>query len=515
MKALSTRSSYKSGTLFVQVMCLSVLLFSITVSVWWVIKTGAVTTDSLIYLKIGSLFFSENHSQISPQFPPLFPLVLEFVMALGFQPTLAAKLLNLLLLGSSATLLYKMLTLNPEISRVHSFLIAFLIMTTYVIVRTHTKMLSESLFIFLIFCNFYWLMRYAKKNTTTFLGLAAFFASLAALSRYAGVAVIVSTVVTAWLLTPKLSFARMQKIVLICAAASILFALWLARNYWLKSSLTGRQTSYLGRESLGLLHYADIFTQLFFPSAVPLTARLLCFGLLLLILLLTIIVVAKNSRDTAYYPILLISVISASMQLTLVQVTWFIDSSLPIVPRILTPAYSLIVLMQFVALSYWVSRYDQIKMFVAIYIFVYILLNNSRITILSQLPRYNYNNPRWVNSETIQYWNNEKHKSTYIVSNAHNILGYHLHRKVDRLPFVFSFRTKKPLTDFSQEMKKMLCRLDRSKGYLVYLNAKSRRTHLPSLSLLLEAYPLRVSHQFSDGAALEIDETHLLSCPKQ
>ncbi len=496
-------------------MWVSAVVFSTAVSVGWVITTGTVTTDSLIYLKIGSLFFSENHSQINSDFPPLFPLVLELIMTFGIQPTLAAKLLNLLLLSSSATLLYKILTLNPEISRVHSSLIAFLTMTTYIIVRSHTIMLTESLFIFLVFCNFYWLLRYAKKNTITFLSLAAFFASLAALNRYAGVAVIISTVITAWLLTPKLSFARMQKIVLTCAAASTLFAPWLARNYWLKSSPTGRQTSYLERESLGLLHYADTITLLYFPSAVPLTARLLCFGLLLLLLLLTTIVVAKHSRDSAYYPILLISFISASIQLLLILVIWFIDSSLPIVPRILTPTYSLIVLMHLVALSYWVSRFDQIKIFVAIYIIMYSLLNTSRIIILSQQPRYNYNNPRWVNSETIQYWNNEKYKSTYLVSNAHRILEYHLHRKVDRLPFIFSFRTKKPLKDFPQKMQELLCRLNRKKGFLVYLNAKDERTHLPSLTRLLETYPLRLSHQFNDGAALEIDEPHLLNCPKQ
>ena len=514
MKVLFTRSGHSKSALL-RALLLSLTALSLAVSFWWVATTGFVSTDSLIYLKIGRLFFTANHALINAEFPPLFPLIISSIMSLGVSASLAAKILNAALFIGSTTLLYKTLALGSEIKRSHTVAIAALVMTAYVVVGIHTSLMTESLFLFLMFCNFYCLVRYKQQNTLVFVGLAAFFASLAALDRYAGVAIIASTVISAWLFTPKLDMQRMRNIALICAASSLLFALWLARNYWITSSLTGREFGELERESLGLLYYVDTICKLYFPSAIPMAVRQVGLSLILLFTLFTTVVVASRARRSHFHSVLQWSLITFALQSLLIFVTWFADKTLPLSPRILAPAYSLLLLMHFTAVAYWASLLPHSHLrraVVTAYLIGYIALNSARVIVHSQEPHHNYDSPEWSESATILHWKSGEYESTYLISNGEDIMQYHLGREVEKMPFMFDPRTRKPRADFPQKMQAVICNLQRQQGYIVYLNNKAERTHLPTLPQLLGEYPLTIAIQFIDGVALKVDPARLTIC---
>ena len=212
------------------------------------LRTGeyglALTNDSLNYLAAaasaaaGAGLSSADGAPLL-LLPPLYPLVLAGISTLGVAPVDAAQLLNIAAFGLTALLAGLWLR-----RRVRYGLIAAAVtltaVTTAPLLNAASYLWSETLFVLLIMLSLMQLETYRQRPDETggrlALAASAVCAGLAAVTRYMGVAAILTGVLLI-LAMPRLSLrVRLAYAAAYGAAASIPLAAYLARNYALSGS---------------------------------------------------------------------------------------------------------------------------------------------------------------------------------------------------------------------------------------------------------------------------------------
>ena len=157
-----------------------------------------VTHDSIFYLssaenlvKHSGLQWAGSDGSLHPltHFPPLYPLVIAFIMGFGASAARAATWFAAILLGlnifTSGCLVY-----HFSRSKVLSVLAALTLAASVGFVDLHLVALSEPLFIWLILCSIGLLGVYFVKPSLKLLLASALLAAISVLTRYVGMAVI-------------------------------------------------------------------------------------------------------------------------------------------------------------------------------------------------------------------------------------------------------------------------------------------------------------------------------------
>lgn len=162
-----------------------------------------MTPDSLHYMSAAkSLHDGEGFAQFSPTWPPLYPIAIASAMSLGAEVLVAARWLNALLAGANVLLLLSIaarLRWRDEFSTVFGLLIAL----QAGFLHSHFLLWSEALFLGLALLDLLLLERAlrAPSSALTWAGLALV-AAAAALTRYAGIFLIVLNAVLVISCTP-------------------------------------------------------------------------------------------------------------------------------------------------------------------------------------------------------------------------------------------------------------------------------------------------------------------------
>lgn len=199
-------------------------------------------------------------------YPPLYPLVLAGISRLGIEPVVAAQLVNIVAFG-----LLTLLTGLWLRRRVRYGVIAgagaLTMLAAAPLINTASYLWTETLFVLLVVLSLLQLEAFLKRPEGKLLLAAAGCAGLAAVTRYMGVAAILTGVLLI-LAIPKLP-ARVRLVYAVAygAAASIPLAAYLARNYgvsgwsWIVSP--NRDAAYTTGDALrdlagGALRYLQI-----------------------------------------------------------------------------------------------------------------------------------------------------------------------------------------------------------------------------------------------------------------
>ncbi len=169
-------------------------------------------------------------------FPPLYPLVLAGVSRLGIEPVAAARLVNVAAFGL-LTLLAGLWLRRRVRYGVIAGAGALTVMAASPLVNAASYLWTETLFVLLILLSLLQLEAFLKRPERRLsLAAAAVCAGLAAITRYMGVAAIVTGVLLI-LAIPKLpARVRLAYAAAYGAAASIPLAVYMARNYALSGS---------------------------------------------------------------------------------------------------------------------------------------------------------------------------------------------------------------------------------------------------------------------------------------
>ncbi|HAD82113.1 MAG: hypothetical protein A2509_02480 [Candidatus Edwardsbacteria bacterium RIFOXYD12_FULL_50_11] len=328
----------------------------------WLTRWGvAINNDSTVYLS-SALNYSRGaglsewsaNGQLKPMthFPPLYPLMLAFADKLGFDILVASRWLNALLFGSNiflTGLLSSMLTKWRCAAVITSLLFLF---STHLLLL-HMMAVSEPLFISLILLAIWCVMRYAERGTFPVLLLSGFFLGLAALSRYIGVAFIISVLIFLVSFRAGANKTTLLRVISFILVSFSGLMLWVARNIHYTSSAADRSFDVYPLVKLSLLKgLQTILWWLMFEVDMNYLGyvRFISFFLILFLLFkywapqITAMsqkrLLSKFSKSHLFILLCL-----ASYIISLFASILFLDPAIMLDYRILSPAYVLLLLM--------------------------------------------------------------------------------------------------------------------------------------------------------------------------
>ena len=307
------------------------------------------------------------------EFPPLFPTLLAIIGLVGIDPFIAARYVNALFF--SLIVLISSLWLKRHIeSRTLQIFGALAILFSIPLIEICVTAMSEPLFIVLTLLFIWEMELFLVSNKDLSFFLAILFATLACLTRYIGVTLVVTGLA---LLLIKRDISLTKKILkglLLITACALPVSSWVLRNYLVTSTLTGtrKPSSY----NFGQIIYytLDTATSWFMPplaltetqifSKLPLKAQgLLHFvtfspvaRFIISIFFLCIIISSflffiwrirnrrKNESLLAVTPVFLFLIFYLGILVIIIKLI-HVDNFQPVDNRFLSPAYSPIVLL--------------------------------------------------------------------------------------------------------------------------------------------------------------------------
>jgi 4-amino-4-deoxy-L-arabinose transferase-like glycosyltransferase len=209
-----------------------------------------ITPDSTVYIETGrnllngrGLIALAPNGELKPMthYPPLYPSVLALLGLLGLSLETAARLLNAFLFGANVLLVGIALRCFSRKSFWLPILGALLTLTAPDIAGIHTFALSEPLFLLLALCSLVTLARFLETRDLSWLIAAASLAALAMMTRYVGVALIITGVAALLLVRNGDWRSRLGSAMIFGMIACVPLVLWAIRNATLAGGGTDRQ----------------------------------------------------------------------------------------------------------------------------------------------------------------------------------------------------------------------------------------------------------------------------------
>jgi hypothetical protein len=224
-------------------------------AVWWLaqgIPHGpGLVSDSAAYIGgADSLLSGHGYSRLSgggeyrpiTHFPPAFSILIAGISLAGFETQQAAGLAVNALFGMNAVLVGLSLLVATR-SRLFSLLGASLFAVNALFIRAHSFTMSEPLFIFLGLLGFLLFSQYYKNRQVAWLAGAGLVMSLASLTRFVGLALIITSLLVIILLAVSLS-KGLKEIGVFTSGWLPLVLAWGVRNQIATGFSSNRQVSW-------------------------------------------------------------------------------------------------------------------------------------------------------------------------------------------------------------------------------------------------------------------------------
>jgi hypothetical protein len=289
------------------------------------------------------LLYSLTHEHAPSQlllWAPLYPVVLAATTFGPLELEEAVRLLNAILLAATVALI-AWLVLRVTRSGTAAVLAAGAVGFSPVALDLYSQALSEPLFVLLSYVGIALVACYLSAERPVYLLGAAFVTGLALLARFAGVPLVAATALPILLYSPGGWRTRLGRAVLFTAVGLLPLFAWLARNWHLTGSATGRQLGWHPVSANRLAHGVDEFTMLMVPSDVPAVLR----GPLALATFVAVAAVATRIRSSqlskgfGYYTIVALAVYLMLYPVFLVGSISFADAVTNLSHRFLFPVY--------------------------------------------------------------------------------------------------------------------------------------------------------------------------------
>src|SRR3989338_205349 len=356
------------------------------------------------------------------RYGPLFSILMAMTGLFRMDLLTGARLLNTLLFGANI-FLTGFVVFRYTKSLWPAFLSSFLLLTSFVTLNLHAMAISEPTFLFFGFLGLFGLAVYLEDcSKKLFLIAAVGFSSLAFLTKYSGISVVMTVMLSLLWLHRGAFLRRMAHALLAGCLACLPMAVWILRNRMVLGSTTGTGLTlgfypYLETNLRELLAYPSVWL---LPYGVPRVIRAIF--LLMAVTLLTAVSFAVYRRGSdkspkgqshslrQFYPENLPAVLFLVMicHIGVYLVTTTFLGGQPIDDRALSPVYVALIL--FMALtgyrlwqravsSNWVRRgLVVLSCFFAVSYFLRVLHCSHE----TRTEGLGYAGPLWKNSEVVQ-----------------------------------------------------------------------------------------------------------------
>lgn len=382
---------------------------------------AGLTPDSVAYISAarnlseGNGFLTYNGLHLVIQ-PPLYSILLAAIKKItSVDPQIAAGYVNALLFG---TIIY--LSGLILLRYLKSFALIILgtvsVLISYALVQASFMALSELLFIFLVLLFIYYFGKYQIKRDFISLFLFSIPVSLACLTRYTGVIIILTGVLCIVFFTENRKKEKYRHLVIFLLITVLPITLWIIRNYFISGTLTGLRaaSSYTLFENISFFYYT-VLSWYF-----PLNLAGIYFVFIFLIVSTWILfgrTPAKFSTGEIFKLIgpALIFVISYSWIIIVSSTTTAYDK---ISDRLLSPIYiPLLFALFFIGdrILLWLRKYVHQRSVTLLFVtgIILLMIFPAKKTIqigeqFTDLSGWGFNSYEWRENKTIEYLNQHK-----------------------------------------------------------------------------------------------------------
>jgi hypothetical protein len=318
-----------------------------------------VSPDSVAYLGAArnlldgrglSLPYGQIPDTPLTHFPPLYPLLLSASGWLGIEPAQGARWLQALLFGLLIALAGYALYIASRRAAGFALLGSLFIVTSPTLLGLSMMAWTEVLFLLLSLLALLSLARFLEQLKRPMLVLAALLVAAATLTRYAGVALGLTTLMGILLLQRGTRAQKLYNLALFSLFSGLPLALWMTRNASLAGSATNREFSFhpLGRSHI-VQALGTISEWFMIPASAPSLIKLclLLVPLLLIVVALRLPATQQASQhqwqatvDTQgrYFQRLLVLFVLIYTVFLAGSIS-FLDANTPLDHRILSPVY--------------------------------------------------------------------------------------------------------------------------------------------------------------------------------
>lgn len=491
-----------------------------------------ITPDSTVYLEAArnlikgqGLMALAANGELQPMthYPPLYSSLLALLGLVFGSVEAGARWLQAGLLGANVVLVGIVIARYAPDSFWLPLTGALLMLTAPDVAAVHTLALTEPLFLLLALGSLLTMARYLEANRYSWLIAAGSFAALALLTRYVGVALIITGVAALLLARQREWRRRLGAAMIFGAIACVPMVLWMFRNM----SLTGAQTDrHLSFHPRGLkqvvVAFSTVASWLLLGKARG-DLRMGFFAVeVLLIALFLLFLIKEKRRSTTIAGTrfqsdglpeqlsIVLMIFIASYVGFIIIATSFFDLVI-FDDRTLLPVHVVTIILFMVSCSKLLARFPErpwIKVVLASMAIA--LVGSYSLRTASWFDRtrrdgQGYASRAWQDSKTIQRVKTLP-PGTPIYSNAYDAVYYLTGRPAILIPEKNVFVTGRPNRNYEGELENMRTVLREKEGVLVYFNTLPERWHLPAESELeLRLKPREVATQ-SDGWIIDLDQ---------
>lgn len=485
--------------------------------------------DSITYLSVANNLLSghglttnnipETYIPLT-QYPPFYSIALALGSLMGDAPIAFARILGGFLFAGNIFLVGILLkSLLPE-ANWPAILGALLMLMAPAMLGIHLMAWSEPLFIMLLIISLLILNKALTNQSRFGLLVASISTGLAFLTRYAGIALVVTGFIGIILLSQKKIIQRFVDVVLYAIISSGPLIGLLLSNQLNAGSATNRSLAFHPISTASLLTGVRTINSWFgLPENLSSWIHLsFIVGVVVLFTILTLvnIRIGKNAFSISptaksdLHPIIVLMLIFIFIYGGfLIFSISFIDANTPLDNRILSPLYPLLV----VIIVYMVARYAKFNQKILtrlVPITFFLLLGglylNVSIPYISSARQngIGFSTPRWENSQLIAEIK-QLPPEIAIFSNVPEAIYLHSGHPASRLPRVFELSTQQTNPEYDLEMLDVGERMTNGRGVLAYFNQPGRNTN-PTLEEIMGVLSLQPQAQVADGTLYTIDK---------
>jgi len=451
-------------------------------------------------------------------YPPLYSAVLASIGLAGPDPLESARWLNALLFSANIFLV-GWVAFAGTASFWLSVSASFCMITAFPIIQVHSMAWSEPLFILLELCGLLFLMSYIRRKRYLNLAVAALAIGLSTLTRYAGIAFIVSGIAALLLLNDERWKKRFLDTATFLAISALPTVLWMARNWSLAGSAVSRSVGFhiVGFEHLG----AAAVTMLSWVSISWLLTTMEQAAVVFVLLALIALVIPswtwRKNREaetpgvkmSLALPMMMFLIIAAYLLMLFATVS-FLDHQTPIDSRILAPVYVAMVLMGISLIAILLAHHETSKRLPQLISAVPLILVGLQLPSTWQWVGLIYHDGvgyaarHWQESELVKRVSLAP-LATPIFSNAPDVLYTLLGRPSNMIPRKVNPASRTPNDGYDSQLVQMKNEMKTNRGILVYFDRVQWRWYLPSPGELEGRVGLRLLVREKDGSIYQVD----------
>lgn len=407
-------------------------------------------------------------------FGPVYPSVVALASLLAPNLFQAARLVTAVLYG--ANLVLASLLVHVATGRFWAgVLAAFLFGASRVILLAHDSAMSEPLFLFFLMGGLLALTKYSGSHRKLALAAATTACAAALLTRYAGGAIVITGVAGVFVLGGPTRRDAVRDAAVLAAGALLPLGLWLVRNTWVAGTPTNRTMGFTPITLDDARKFLDVVTSWVTPVAI---SHWIQGAALLAFLILAAWVVrgqlrrtAAGSRSAGALGLLLLLYTLGHIAFVAVS-RMFLDPTIPIDDRMLTPLYAALSLLagfvaaRLVPRSRWKWAVLLAGLILASGSIGYLVRQGGQVLERLQRDGVGMTSRVWQQSDSLR-WVRGLPPDALLYSNRALFVQFLLGREAYQLPERFDPIKREDRADFLPNLERMYAELERPNSFLL------------------------------------------------